>query len=91
MKYSKTNNRAWVSRDGKLLISARGLRTFVRGSISVFLAIYLDGLGYSLVQIGLLLSLGIAGSAFAIFVVSLISERIGRKRLLLILSVETTD
>jgi MFS family permease len=62
------------------------LRTFVRGSISVFLAIYLDGLGFSLVQIGLLLSLGIAGSAIAIFVVSLISERIGRKRLLLILS-----
>lgn len=75
-----------MSRDGKIIISARGLRTFVRGSISVLLAIYFNGLGFTLIEIGLLISLGIAGSAIFTFVVSIIAERVGRKRLLILLT-----
>ena len=77
---------SWVSRDGLLIISARGLRTFVWGAVSVLLVIYFDGLGFTLVEIGVLLSLGIAGSAVFTFVVSLIAERVGRKRLLILLT-----
>ena len=57
----------WVSRDAKLIILARGVCTFARSSIAVLLALYLDKLGFSLVQIGAFLSAGIAGSAFFAF------------------------
>ena len=36
----------WVSRDGMVVITARGIRTFALGSVSVLLAIYLDMLGF---------------------------------------------
>jgi len=74
----------WVNRDGKLIILTRGVCTFARSSIAVLLALYLDKLGFSLVQIGAFLSAGVAGSAFLAFLVSLISERVGRRRLLII-------
>ena len=73
----------WVSRDAKLIILARGVRSFARSSIAILLALYLDKLGFSLVQIGAFLSAGIAGSAFLAFLVSMISERVGRRRLLI--------
>jgi len=72
----------WVGRDGKLIILTRGVCTFARSSIAVLLAIYLDKLGFSMVQIGAFLSAGVAGSAFLAFLVSLISEKVGRRRLL---------
>lgn len=72
----------WVSRDAKLIILARGVCTFARSSIAVLLALYLDKLGFSLVQIGAFLSAGLAGSAFFAFLVSLIAEKVGRRRLL---------
>ena len=73
----------WISRDGKLIILSRGVSTFARGSIAVLLALYLDKLGFSLVQIGAFLSVGVTGSAFFAFVVSLIAEKVGRRRLLI--------
>jgi MFS family permease len=79
----------WISRDGKLIIFARGVRTFAMGSISVLLALYLDKLGFSVVEIGGLLSAGTAGAAFFAFLVSLVAERFGRRRLLVVFSVLT--
>jgi len=76
----------WVSRDGKLIILSRGVSTFARGSIAILLALYLDKLGFSLVQIGMFLSAGVAGSAFFAFIVSLIAEKVGRRRLLVTLT-----
>jgi len=73
----------WVNRDGKLIILTRGLRIFAQGSIAVLLAIYLGKIGFSLVQIGAFFSIGVAGSAVLAFLVSLIAEKIGRKRLLI--------
>ena len=74
----------WINRDGKLLMVSRGVCTFAQSTIAVLLAIYLDKLGFSLVQIGAFLSAGAAGSAFFTFIVSLIAERVGRRRLLVI-------
>jgi len=48
------------------------------------LAIYLEKLGFSLIQIGAFLSAGVAGSAVFTFIVSLIAERVGRRRLLIV-------
>lgn len=74
----------WINRDGKLIMASRGVYTFAQSTIAVLLAIYLDKLGFSLVQIGAFLSAGAAGSAFFTFIVSLIAERVGRRRLLVI-------
>ena len=72
----------WINRDGKLIILSLGIRTLAQSAASLILALYLDKLGYSLVQIGAFLSAGVAGSAVLTFTVSLISERIGRRRLM---------
>ncbi|MFC1991739.1 MFS transporter [Chloroflexota bacterium] len=79
----------WISRDGKLIIITRGVCTFARSSIAVLLAIYLAKLGLSMVQIGVFLSAGVAGSAFLSFLVSLISEKVGRRRLLVTFTLMT--
>jgi len=75
---------SWISRDGRLIILSLGIRTLAQSAASLILALYLDKLGYSLVQIGAFLSAGVAGSATLTFAVSLISERIGRRRLMVI-------
>ena len=74
----------WLTRDAWLLMVARGARTFARTSLSIGLAIYLDIVGFSLVQIGLLLSVGLIGGAFFAFVITLIGDTLGRRRLLVL-------
>ena len=64
------------------MISARALRTFAQTSISVFFAIYLTQIGYSVAQTGLLVTIGSAGSAFFAFVIVFIGDTFGRRRLL---------
>ncbi|MFC1988807.1 MFS transporter [Chloroflexota bacterium] len=76
----------WVNRDGKLIILSRGLCTFARGAIVILIALYLEKLGFNLIQVGAFLSAGVAGSALFTFIVSLTSEKIGRKRLLIVLT-----
>ncbi len=73
----------WVNRDGKLIMLSRGVSTFARSTIAVLLAIYLERLGFSLVQIGVFLSAGVAGSAVFTFIVGLVAERLGRRRLMI--------
>jgi MFS family permease len=72
----------WINKDGKLLIVNLAIRTLAQSAASVILALYLDKLGYSLIQIGAFLSAGVAGSAALTLVVSLIAGRIGRRRLM---------
>ncbi|MFC1900878.1 MFS transporter [Chloroflexota bacterium] len=74
----------WITRDGKLIIASRGISTFAKSSVAIFIALYLEKIGFSLIQIGAFLSVSIAGSAFLTFLVSLVSEKIGRKRLLIL-------
>ena len=75
---------SWISRDGRLIMLSRGLRTFAQSAIAILIALYLEKLGFNLIQVGAFLSAGIAGAAFFAFIVSLISEKLGRKRLLII-------
>ncbi len=77
---------AWVNSDGKLLMLARGLRTVAQGIIAVLLAIYLDKLGFSLAQIGLVITAGLVGAIpYAVFT-SLLANRLGQRRLLVAFS-----
>lgn len=74
----------WVNRDGRLIMLTRGLCTFAQSAIAILIALYLEKLGFNLTQVGAFLSAGVAGSAFFAFIVSLISEKTGRKRLLIV-------
>ena len=65
------------------MVTARFLRTFAQSSIAVFFAIYLDSLGYSLPQIGLLVTAGSVGSTVFAFLIVFIGESLGRRRLLI--------
>ena len=86
MVASLSRRLAWISRDARLMIAAHSARAFSRDLITVFLAIYLDGLGFSLVQIGAFLSAGLAGSALYSILVAFIAEVVGRRRLLVLLT-----
>ncbi len=77
---------SWINRDARLITAARGTRTFSQSFISVIIALYLAELGFNLVQIGAILTAGIAGVSFFAFVVGLISGKVGRRRLLVIFS-----
>ncbi|MDE2779681.1 MAG: MFS transporter [Chloroflexota bacterium] len=77
---------SWMNRDARLITLARGVRTFSQSFIAVIMAIYLAELGFSLVQIGAVLTVGVAGVSFFALVVGLISERVGRRRLLVLFS-----
>ena len=79
----------WLSRDGRVLILASTLRSLGQGFISVTLGVYLATAGLSLVQIGAYFSAGAAGAAFFALAVALASERVGRRRLLVLFTLTT--
>ena len=76
----------WLNRDATLIILARGIRTFAQSFVAVLLALYLTALGFSLVQLGVFLSVGVAGVAFFAFLVGLVAGRVGRRPLLILFS-----
>lgn len=73
---------AWISRDARLIIAAKGGHGASQGFISVVLAVYLDKIGFSIPAIGLYLGIGMAGSALFSFAAGLLSERVGRRMLM---------
>ena len=74
----------WLSRDGKLLLAARILRTFGYGFLSVIIAIYLRFLGFDDLHIGLLLGSTLVNSVVFTLFASFYADRIGRRKLLVI-------
>jgi MFS family permease len=80
----------WIARDAWLIIGARSAHGFAQGFLAVVLAIYLAKIGFTLPQIGAYFSLGFAGSAILSFAASIISERVGRRLLLLVFTGLTT-
>lgn len=72
-----------TSGEATLLITARALRGFADGVVSVLLASYLSDLGYSPTEIGVLITGTLLGSAALTLVTGLFGRRIGAKRVLL--------
>ncbi|MEI6591986.1 MAG: MFS transporter [Holophagaceae bacterium] len=70
--------------DGRLLFTARIIRMFSYGFLSVVLALYLAGLGFSEGRIGLLLTLTLAGDTLVSLAITLHADRLGRKRMLVL-------
>src|SRR5215472_808112 len=74
------------TRDLALINAAGFLRSFGVGMMGVLLGIYLFRTGLTSFAIGLVIAVGLAGSALATVLVSLIADRIGRRSFFLVLS-----
>lgn len=74
----------WLTRDGKLLLSARIVRTFSYGFLSMILAIYLSLIGFDEILIGFILSATLVNSIIFNLFSSFFADRIGRKKILII-------
>ncbi|MBI2247691.1 MAG: MFS transporter, partial [Armatimonadetes bacterium] len=72
----------FLSPDGKLILAARGIRTFAYGFLSILLGLYLDGLGFSPLQVGAVLTTTLAGSAALTILFTSVADRYGRRRML---------
>src|SRR5256712_12679739 len=75
---------SWLSGDGRLILTARAVRTFAYGYLSVILGVYLENLGLTPWQIGAVLTATLAGSAALTAIFSLVADVVGRRRMLLI-------
>jgi MFS family permease len=77
----------WVSRDGKLILSARIVRTFSYGFLSVILAIYLKLIGFNEILIGVVLTATLVNSVIFNLISSAYADRIGRRKFLILYAV----
>ncbi len=71
-----------LTADGRLLFSTRIVRLFAYGSLSVVLALYLAEIGLGETEIGLLLSLTLAGDVAVSLALTTVADRMGRRRTL---------
>ena len=71
---------SWLSLDGKKLLLTRILRTFAYGYLATALGLYLDRLGLTPTQIGVVFTAAIAGSALMTVFWSILADRYGRRR-----------
>ncbi len=78
---------SWINRDARLIIAARGVRTFAQSFVALIMAVYLPEIGFNAWQMGVFLGVGIAGVAFFAFIVGLVAGRVGRRRLLITFSI----
>jgi MFS family permease len=74
----------WLTRDGKLLLAAKIVRTFAYGFLSVILAIYLKLIGFDDFLIGLILTTTLLNSVIFTLIASSYADKIGRRKFLLV-------
>jgi MFS family permease len=78
-----------LHRDAKLIMLSRGIRAFAFSYLNVVFAIYLDSLGYSTVIIGMVYSVAFIAAAVLGAVWGFLSDRYGRKPILILLALLT--
>jgi MFS family permease len=78
-----------LHRDAKLLMASRGIRAFAFSYLNVVFAIYLDRLGYSTLTVGVVFSVAYIASALLTAVWGYLSDRWGRRKILMLLAVLT--
>jgi len=78
-----------LHRDAKLLMASRGIRAFAFSYLNIVFAIYLDRLGYSTVTVGVIFSVAYISSALLTAVWGYLSDRIGRRKILMLLALLT--
>ena len=78
-----------LQRDAIILMTSRGVRAFAFSYLSVIFAIYLNQLGYSTVTVGLVVSIAYASGAVLTALWGYLSDRYGRKNILILLAALT--
>ena len=78
-----------LHRDAKLLMAARGIRAFAFSYLNVVFAIYLDRLGYTTVMIGVIFTVAYLSGAMLTALWGYLSDRLGRRNILMVLAVLT--
>src|SRR5262245_63467607 len=78
-----------LQRDVLVLMASRGVRAFAFSYLGVVFAIYLSQLGYSTVTIGLVISTASASGAVLTALWGILSDRFGRKKILMLLAALT--
>jgi MFS family permease len=78
-----------LQRDVVVLMASRGVRAFAFSYLGVVFAIYLNQLGYSTVTIGLVISTASASGAILTVLWGFLSDRFGRKKILMLLAALT--
>ncbi len=73
-----------LTHDAWLLFATRFIRLFAYGSLSVVLVFYLVGLGLSVPQTGMLLTLTLVGDTVVSLVLTTRADRVGRRRMLIV-------
>ncbi len=73
-------------RDRRVLYAAAFLRSLATGMVGVLIGIYLAKLGFEPATIGTVVGAGLGGAAAAALVVTLVGDRIGRRKALVALS-----
>lgn len=76
----------WLSDDGRIILTARIIRTFGYGFLSVILSIYLAIIGFNGVQVGLILSTSLINGILFNLIASYYADKFGRRNLLIIYS-----
>ena len=78
-----------LHRDAKLLMASRGIRAFAFSYLNIVFAIYLDRLGYTPVTIGIVYSVAYLSGAVLTALWGYLSDRYGRRKILMLLAVLT--
>jgi MFS family permease len=78
-----------LQRDVMILMASRGVRAFAFSYLSVIFAIYLNQLGFSTVTVGLVLSTAYASGAVLTALWGYLSDRFGRRKILMLLAALT--
>src|SRR5260221_14403691 len=73
-----------LSPDGRLLFATRTVRLFAYGFLAIILGLYLSASGLTDTQIGLVLSLTLLGDAAIALPITIIADRLGRRRMLIV-------
>ena len=75
---------AHSSKDTKLLCLQRFTRLFAYGASTLILALYLSSLGTSDARIGLFMTLTLLGDVVISFLLTLVADGLGRRRILIL-------
>jgi MFS family permease len=78
-----------LQRDAIILMTSRGVRAFAFSYLGVIFTIYLSQLGYSTITVGLVVTTAYASAAVLTAVWGYLSDRYGRKNILMLLAVLT--
>ncbi|HEY1268332.1 MAG TPA: MFS transporter [Candidatus Binatia bacterium] len=78
-----------LERDVWVLMASRGARSFAYSCLNVIFAIYLSQLGYSPMTIGIVISTAYISSAVLTVVWGFLSDRYGRRKILMLLAALT--